>query len=113
MEEFTWAQRSIWEAMKAAGRSIVIGGAVAVPGGTTAEQIAGILRFAMCRHQSLRTRVRFAQDGRPLQVVADSGEIPLYVVDARDDENPRRWPKRSARGRNWVRSITPTSGRCG
>jgi len=88
VEEFTWAQRSIWEAMMAAGRSIVIGGAMAMPETTTVEQLAGILRFAMCRHQSLRTRVRFAQDGRPLQVVADSGEIPLYVVDVRDDENP-------------------------
>ncbi len=88
VEELTWAQRSIWEAMRAAGRSIVIGGAMAMPQGTTVEQIAGILRFAVSRHQSLRTRLRFAEDGRPLQVVSPSGEVPLYVVDVPDGEDP-------------------------
>lgn len=88
VEELTWAQRSIWEAMKAAGRSIAIGGVMAMPQETTVEQIAGILRFAMCRHQSLRTRLRFAPDNRPLQVVSASGEVPLFIVDAEDDDDP-------------------------
>lgn len=88
VEELTWAQRSTWEAMKAAGRSIVIGGVMAMPDGMTVDQIAGILRFAMCRHQSLRTRLRFAPDGRPLQVVSPSGEVALTVVDVPDGGDP-------------------------
>jgi Condensation domain len=88
VEELTWSQRSIWEAMRAAGRSIVIGGVMAMPEGITTERIAAILRFAMCRHQSLRTRLRFTPDGRPLQVVSAAGEVPLYVVDVTDNEDP-------------------------
>ncbi|HZM74501.1 MAG TPA: condensation domain-containing protein [Candidatus Limnocylindrales bacterium] len=88
VEELTWSQRSIWEAMQAAKRSIVIGGVVAMPQESTVEQIGAILRFVMCRHQSLRTRLRFAPDGRPLQVVSPSGEVPLYVVDVADDQDP-------------------------
>ena len=86
--KLTWAQRSIWESMRAAGRSIAIGGAVPLPAGTTVEDMARVLRFAMSRHQSLRTRLAFEEDGVPTQVVAESGEATLYVVDVPDDADP-------------------------
>src|SRR5262245_44373721 len=88
VEELNWAQRSIWESMKAAGRSIAIGGAMPLAAGTTVDDLAAILRFAMCRHPSLRTRLRFEPDGRPVQVVAGSGEIALTVVDVPDADDP-------------------------
>jgi hypothetical protein len=88
VEELTWAQRSIWESMRAAGRSIAIGGLLAMPATTTVEEIAAILRYAMGRHPSLRTRLRFEPDGRPLQVVSASGEVGLAVVDVPDDGDP-------------------------
>jgi hypothetical protein len=88
VEELNWAQRSIWESMRAADRSIAIGGTMPLAAGTTVEDIAAILRFAMCRHPSLRTRLRFEPDGRPLQVVSGSGEIALAVVDVPDEADP-------------------------
>jgi hypothetical protein len=89
VEELTWSQRSMWESMRAAGRSIAIGGMMPLPPGSKAEDIANVLKFAMCRHQSLRTRLRFdTDDGRPLQVVSPSGEIGLSVVDVADDVDP-------------------------
>jgi hypothetical protein len=88
VEELTWSQRSIWDSMVAAGRSIAIGGMVAMPAGTTVDQVATILRFATSRHQSLRTRLTFESDGRPRQVVSESGEIALTVVDVPDAGDP-------------------------
>lgn len=86
--ELTWAQRSIWESMRSAGRSIAIGGAMALPAGTEVADMARVLRFAMSRHQSLRTRLRFRDDGTPAQVVSASGEATLAVVDVPDDGDP-------------------------
>src|SRR5215472_7464121 len=87
--ELSWGQREIWSVMRSVGRSLYLGGARPLPAGRTADDVAGDLRFIMTRHQSLRTRLRFMADGTPRQVVADSGEVPLEIVDA-GDENPAK-----------------------
>jgi hypothetical protein len=101
--ELTWGQQEIWHTIQRTGRTLNIGGALPMPAGTSAEEIATMLRFWVGRHQSLRSRLRFVSvedpppDGpersvvagvRPQQVVAESGEMTLHVVDVDDDDDP-------------------------
>lgn len=80
--ELTWGQQGIWATMQKTGRTLNIGGAVALPAGMTAEDVADILRFIVTRHEALRTRLRFVPGQRyPQQVVAADGEITLHVAD--------------------------------
>lgn len=80
--ELTWGQREIWSAMLAKEQSLAVGGARQLPADRAISDVADDLRFIMTRHQSMRTRLRFMGDGTPLQVVADSGETSLEIVDA-------------------------------
>src|SRR3954470_4450645 len=74
--ELTWGQREIWAAFEVAGRSIGLGGSMAVAPETTVDDGVGALRFSMSRHQALRTRFRLDERGRPQQqVVAEAGVV--------------------------------------
>jgi hypothetical protein len=84
--ELTWGQLDIWAAMQRQQSSLGVGGAFPLPPGTTVADVAADLRFLMSRHESLRTRLRFAADGRPQQVVAKCGEARLTVVDPGDGD---------------------------
>lgn len=95
--ELTWGQRGIWDTIERTGRTMNIGGVMALPEGTPVEEIAGVLRFAVSRHQALRTRLRFdtrhsgtahSPSAAPRQIVSESGEIALLVVDLEDGEDP-------------------------
>jgi hypothetical protein len=79
--ELTWGQQGIWQTMLRTGRTMNIGGTMPLPPDSSVDQIAGVLRFVVSRHQALRTRLRFVPDGPPRQVVAESGEVPLEIVD--------------------------------
>jgi hypothetical protein len=82
--ELTWAQRGIWRSMQRQGSSDYLGGAVRLPDGTTIDQLVTGLRFVLSRHQALRTRLTFGEDGDPRQQVFASGEVAMEVVDAGD-----------------------------
>jgi hypothetical protein len=82
--ELTWGQQEIWPVLRRERSSFSVGGWLALPPGRTVADVAADLRFVMSRHSSLRTRLRFAADGRPQQVAAGSGEALLEVVDAGD-----------------------------
>ncbi|HEY2791083.1 MAG TPA: condensation domain-containing protein, partial [Micromonosporaceae bacterium] len=84
--ELTWGQQGIWETIQRTGRTLNIGGALPMPAGTSAEEIATMLRFWVSRHPSLRTRLRFAPHTQ--QVVAESGELPLHVLDVDGPDDP-------------------------
>jgi hypothetical protein len=84
--ELTWGQANLWQGMTLDGPPITTGGIAEVPRGTTVEHIAADLRFAVSRHQALRTRLRLRPGERPLQVCVTSGELPLDVIDAGDDD---------------------------
>ncbi|MFL6140483.1 MAG: condensation domain-containing protein [Labedaea sp.] len=86
--ELTWGQRDIWEGMRRLGSSLGVGGVVPLGSGTQVRDVADMLRFLVGRHQSLRTRLRFTGGAEPRQVVSNSGEVPLEIVDAADGEDP-------------------------
>lgn len=89
VEHLTWAQWSSWASMVHGGGTVEwTGGTMPLEAGRTTEDIATLLKFIMSRHQALRTRFLLADDGEPRQVVSDSGEIALEIVDAADDDDP-------------------------
>lgn len=80
----SWGQQDIWASMTRFGDQLPLGGISPVPAGTTVDDVCAELRYLMSRYQVLRTRVRFAADGTPRQVVAAAGEAVLEVADAQD-----------------------------
>jgi hypothetical protein len=82
--ELSWGQQEIWRAIRRYGDPLSLGGVTALPPGTTVDEIAASLAFLIGRHQSLRTRLTFDAHGHARQVVADSGELALEIVDAGD-----------------------------
>jgi Condensation domain len=84
--QLTWGQQDMWRIMQRENTSLSIGGWLPLPPGSTVADVATDLRYLMCRYGALRTRVGYGDDGRPLQVVAKSGEVPLEIVDAGDDD---------------------------
>lgn len=84
----TWGQRKVWTLMEQAGTSMSMGGAVPVADGRTVRDLASELRFFMCRHASMRARIRPGADGGPVQEVAGSGTAALGIVDVEDGGDP-------------------------
>jgi hypothetical protein len=89
-DELSWGQLDIWIAMERQHTWMPLNAVMPLPSGTTVEDVAADLRYLMSRYQSMRTRIRFADDGRPRQVLFASGEVVLEVVDAGDDDDPGR-----------------------
>jgi hypothetical protein len=88
LEELTWGQWIAWGLMAEFGAMPMVGGAMRLEEGTTVENIVHLLSFIVSRHQSLRTRIQVQPDGTPRQLVADSGEIALVIVDTLEGEDP-------------------------
>jgi hypothetical protein len=88
--ELTWGQKTVWRGVLSRnGAPIWLIGIEEVADGRTIEDIAGDFTFLISRHQALRTRLIVHSDDWVEQVVSDSGEITLDVVDAADDVDPR------------------------
>lgn len=86
--ELTWGQQQIWAAMQATDTSQSLRVVQPLPPGKTAEDLAGELRFLMCRYESMRTRLCFGADGKPAQVVSGEGEIALLIVEVEESQDP-------------------------
>jgi hypothetical protein len=84
--ELTWSQANLWQGMTVDGPPITMGGIVPALDGVTVDVVTELLRFSVSRHQSLRTRLRLRPGQPPLQVCVESGEVPLDIVDAGDDD---------------------------
>ncbi|HEX3649084.1 MAG TPA: condensation domain-containing protein [Pseudonocardiaceae bacterium] len=83
-DDLSWGQRVIWRSVSYTGESEYLGGVVRLPDGHSLDDMVECLRFVMSRHQSLRTRLVFDSGGEPRQVVFESGEIPLEIVEVGD-----------------------------
>lgn len=88
LEELTWGQWIAWGLMADFGAMPMVGGTMRLEEGTTVDNIAHLLSFIVSRHQSLRTRIQVQPDGTPVQMVADSGEVELEIVDTFGEEDP-------------------------
>jgi len=84
--ELTWSQANLWQGMTLDGPPISMGGKVSPPTPLTADDVAETVRFTVSRHQSLRTKLKLRGDKPPLQVCVSSGEMPLEVIEAGDDD---------------------------
>lgn len=80
----TWSQIGVWGGMVSSGKSVTVQHTAELPAGTTVDDVAETLRFAVSRHQTLRTRLLFDADGQPLQNCSETGELPLEIYDAGD-----------------------------
>jgi condensation domain-containing protein len=79
--ELSWGQLELWGAMCSKHTWMPMGTVRSLPAGTTLDDLVGGLRFLMRHYPTLRTRLRLDPDGTK-QVVAESGEVALEVVDA-------------------------------
>lgn len=80
--ELSWGQLEILGAMQRQQTFMPLHIKAPLAPGTTLEEIADWLRYQVGRHQALRTLLRFPVEGRPRQVVYDSGELAMDLVDA-------------------------------
>lgn len=86
--ELSWGQRELWGFMQRMNTWHPIGAVLDLAPGTTLEDAVTDLRFAMSNYPSMRTRLLLEPWAQPKQVVADSGVIPLEIVDAADSDDP-------------------------
>jgi hypothetical protein len=84
----SWGQQTIWRGIEARDKPIWLTGVAPLPEGATVDDVAAVLSYLMSRYQSLRTRFRRGEDGQLQQVVAESGEIWLDIIDADDEVDP-------------------------
>lgn len=81
----TWGQKAILQDMRDNGDQFTMYGAMPLPEGTAAEDVAGWLRALIHRHAALRTRLASGPGDRPRQEVAGSGQAGLDIHTIPDD----------------------------
>ena len=91
-DELSWGQWEIWQAMVDQKSSLPVGG-TAPRADIGVDTVAEELRYLMSRYQTMRTKLVFTDDGRPLQSLSAKGEIALEVFEA-GDEDPVRLAQR-------------------
>src|SRR2546430_15494878 len=95
----TWGQKALLEYLELTGIAADSCGAHFLPAGTTVESVVDRVRALMSRHSALRMTWATGEDGRPYQVVSESGKIDIEVVTFGRDSAPadavdygnRRW----------------------
>jgi hypothetical protein len=81
-QRLSWGQQEIWQAMRRQRSWLPVGGALPLAAGSTVADVADELRYMMGRFPVLRTRLHLDPGRQPIQIVAESGEIALEIVDA-------------------------------
>lgn len=79
--QLTWGQHHIWGAIQALGETMNMVAVRDLEPGARIEEFTGELAFYLGRFQAMRTRLRMVPGALPRQVVVDSGEAPLEIVD--------------------------------
>lgn len=89
--ELTWGQMGIWRRTQETGRTMNVVVIMPLPQGLTLEVTVAAVRFVVSRHPALRTRLRFVEEPsgarRPQQVVADTGQVPVQLLDLDEHED--------------------------
>ena len=84
----SWGQQTIWREFEGLGAPVWLTGLIPTRPGWTVEDQADELAFVMSRNQSMRTRLEVSGDRPVKQIVYDSGEIYLQVIDTADEDDP-------------------------
>jgi hypothetical protein len=84
----SWGQKAILQDIRETSWTHNSSGAHQLPHGATVEAVAENLRRLVSRYPALRLRLGTDADGRPCQVVSESGEIDLEVVNLADGSEP-------------------------
>ncbi len=88
VEELTWGQWSLWEAMTRHGSWMPLGGAKRLEAGVSVQDVAEELRYLVSRNPSMRTRLRFGPESAPRQELFGAGTVFLEVHDVAEDAEP-------------------------
>lgn len=86
--ELTWGQQHIWGTIHALNATMNMCATRELPAGATVGEFVDELAFYAGRYQAMRTLLQFVPDALPRQVVVDSGEVPLVIVDIPASEDP-------------------------
>lgn len=86
----TWGQKAILKDMRETGWTHNVSWAPPLAPTVTVDDVAEQLRELMSVHPALRMRMGHDADGRPCQVVAESGDTALEVYDVADDADPEQ-----------------------
>src|SRR6187402_2064420 len=81
VDDLAWGQQEIWLAMVRQRSWIPIGGPGRLKAGTTLDDVVDDLQYTLGRYQTMRTRLRFSDDGRVRQEVSARGEFVIEVFD--------------------------------
>jgi hypothetical protein len=84
----TWGEKAVLRDIRESGFSLNASGAHAVPEGTTVESLAARVSSMVGRHPALRARLATDAHGRDSQLVVDSGELAVEVMDFDGDDDP-------------------------
>ncbi|UWP84832.1 hypothetical protein [Dactylosporangium fulvum] len=83
----SWGQIESWNAVRALGHWMPLGGVEPIAPGTSLDDVLGELRYHMCRHATLRTRLHVPPDGgTPAQEVFARGTLTVEVYDDADPQ---------------------------
>lgn len=89
--ELTWGQSGILRTTQRTGRTMNVVVTMPLPDATALTEMTAVLRFLVSRHPALRTRLSYndapSGERRAQQIVAGSGEIPLYIADLDDEDD--------------------------
>src|SRR5262245_56062430 len=86
----TWGQKAILKDMRETGWTHNVSWAPRLMPTIAVEDVAEQLRVLMTVHPALRMQMGHDADGRPCQVVAESGEMALEIYDVADDDDPEQ-----------------------
>ncbi|GAA3192180.1 condensation domain-containing protein [Dactylosporangium siamense] len=84
----TWGQQAIWDVVRSLGTDAArynVSGGLPLPAAVPMDRVEGAVRDLVLLHESLRTRLRTADDGRLDQVVHAAGGIPVLTRAADPD----------------------------
>src|SRR5689334_3860112 len=84
--EMSWGQLELWGAMQRQRTRMPLPNIQTLRPGTTVDDVADWLRYIMSRHQAMRTRIQPQPDRPPRQVLYQSGDISIDIVEAGDDD---------------------------
>lgn len=85
--ELAFGQLGLWQSIAGSGASRTVAYVAEADPGTTVDAVADMLGFMVGRHESLRTTLVLRPDRRPpRQRVSATGEVPLLVVAAGEDD---------------------------